>query len=470
MANFGKTRQAAFLADTSSSLSQLKLRNFNRLQLDNSTFGAEFKQNTNESITKYSHNELNERRKKTEINNENSLLRNNNASKTLYHFSSNSQNVTTIEKKPSMHSIEDDKPNRYNETKNLKKHDDETESQNEATRVNNEKTVLTLDIDEFDHHSIDDDNSRPESRMVPEADPKFTALIIPDTSVANTTQNSTKPTVSDYQLELERALSGACTSTNIACLAVPKECVMKTCIRRKKGSQTMFTMYLEKNDGNYQKILAAQVIQNLPRKIINIYSLYLNNGNHASKRSEVTYIGTLKANLSNTNFKLKGLLNTNEVINYDDSDDDYDNAEPKQIYMNIRYKDRSIFSATKVEKFEIDLPIEIKIANTKSRFSQKNTSADDEFIEKYSKTEPTFPTRLISKVPVYSEMRRTYTLNFNGRVSEPSTHNFQIITPSEPNIVNLQFGKIGKNSYICDLTYPFTPFHAFAIALSNLSR
>lgn len=64
-----------------------------------------------------------------------------------------------------------------------------------------------------------------------------------------------------------------------------------------------------------------------------------------------------------------------------------------------------------------------------------------------------------------------YTLNFNGRVNEKSSRNFQIIDTTEQGLnrsIKLQCGKINENKFMLDFQFPFTPLQAFAVALSSL--
>jgi len=67
-------------------------------------------------------------------------------------------------------------------------------------------------------------------------------------------------------------------------------------------------------------------------------------------------------------------------------------------------------------------------------------------------------------------------LNFHGRVSLPSTKNFQIIeggnleNPNSSNNIVLQFGKAKKDEFIIDFQYPFCPLQAFAFCLSALDK
>ncbi|KAH9612787.1 hypothetical protein KSS87_012591 [Heliosperma pusillum] len=83
---------------------------------------------------------------------------------------------------------------------------------------------------------------------------------------------------------------------------------------------------------------------------------------------------------------------------------------------------------------------------------------------------------LKNKSPRWHEQLQCWCLNFRGRVTVASVKNFQLVAAVEPhhNIpdseqerVILQFGKIGKDIFTMDYSYPLSAFQAFAICLSS---
>lgn len=86
------------------------------------------------------------------------------------------------------------------------------------------------------------------------------------------------------------------------------------------------------------------------------------------------------------------------------------------------------------------------------------------------------PLVLKNKSPRWHEQLQCWCLNFRGRVTVASVKNFQLVAATEPshNIpaeeqekVILQFGKIGKDIFTMDYSYPLSAFQAFAICLSS---
>ncbi|RYY91372.1 MAG: hypothetical protein EOO11_22805, partial [Chitinophagaceae bacterium] len=85
------------------------------------------------------------------------------------------------------------------------------------------------------------------------------------------------------------------------------------------------------------------------------------------------------------------------------------------------------------------------------------------------------PERLMTlrnKVPQWDEAHGGHVLNFNGRVTESSVKNFQLVCAQleDPEEVVLQFGRVGKHKFTLDLRYPLSPFQAFGVAVGCLDN
>ena len=77
---------------------------------------------------------------------------------------------------------------------------------------------------------------------------------------------------------------------------------------------------------------------------------------------------------------------------------------------------------------------------------------------------------LCNKKPYFNNETQSFSLNFNGRVTQPSVRNLQIIHPLDPTYITLTFGKENDNTYILDFSYPWAAIKAFCIALSALDH
>eukprot|EP01006_Ploeotia_vitrea_P060103 TRINITY_DN75306_c0_g1_i1.p1 TRINITY_DN75306_c0_g1~~TRINITY_DN75306_c0_g1_i1.p1 ORF type:complete len:389 (-),score=34.25 TRINITY_DN75306_c0_g1_i1:113-1279(-) len=91
---------------------------------------------------------------------------------------------------------------------------------------------------------------------------------------------------------------------------------------------------------------------------------------------------------------------------------------------------------------------------------------EDGLIAQYKKGNTEGMVTLRNKEPAWNEQLRAYVLNFNGRVTLASVKNFQLVDPSDPSKVVMQFGKINENKFTLDYQYPVSGLQAFGIALS----
>ncbi|URD93942.1 tubby-like F-box protein [Musa troglodytarum] len=81
---------------------------------------------------------------------------------------------------------------------------------------------------------------------------------------------------------------------------------------------------------------------------------------------------------------------------------------------------------------------------------------------------------LKNKNPRWHAQLQCWCLNFRGRVTVASVKNFQLVASDEigsagqeQEKVILQFGKVGKDLFTMDYSYPISAFQAFAICLSS---
>jgi hypothetical protein len=76
-------------------------------------------------------------------------------------------------------------------------------------------------------------------------------------------------------------------------------------------------------------------------------------------------------------------------------------------------------------------------------------------------------TVLMNKPPRFNEKIGEYCLNFHGRVTHASVKNFQLVDQNNRSKILLQFGRVGKDKFTCDFSYPLSPYQAFSIVLTN---
>lgn len=101
----------------------------------------------------------------------------------------------------------------------------------------------------------------------------------------------------------------------------------------------------------------------------------------------------------------------------------------------------------------------------------KNRPKDIELILKFvgykDRTEKDTGTYLLkNKKAEYNKNEDTYTLIFRGRAQESSPNNIQMIRENGPSEIVLYLGKMQRNDFALDFTYPFTMMSAFGFAVS----
>ncbi|XP_008838321.1 tubby-related protein 1 [Nannospalax galili] len=74
---------------------------------------------------------------------------------------------------------------------------------------------------------------------------------------------------------------------------------------------------------------------------------------------------------------------------------------------------------------------------------------------------------LHNKPPIWNKESGSYTLNFQGRVTQASVKNFQIVHADNSDYIVLQFGRVAEDAFTLDYQYPLCALQAFAIALSS---
>eukprot|EP00834_Sanchytrium_tribonematis_P000606 NODE_11_length_54881_cov_1.430718.p19 type:complete len:383 gc:universal NODE_11_length_54881_cov_1.430718:51392-52540(+) len=72
--------------------------------------------------------------------------------------------------------------------------------------------------------------------------------------------------------------------------------------------------------------------------------------------------------------------------------------------------------------------------------------------------------RFLNRQPRWNPENQTYTMNFEGRVTEPSVKNFVFVGDGDINV--LLFGRTGKTDFIMDCRFPLRPDQAICAMIS----
>ena len=105
----------------------------------------------------------------------------------------------------------------------------------------------------------------------------------------------------------------------------------------------------------------------------------------------------------------------------------------------------------------------VKLSSSAQNVDNKKSSS-----KSYNYINNTNVVKLINKPPEWHKELKSFALDFNGRVTLPSSKNFQIAHEANVNYVVMQFGKVNQDLFTCDYSYPFCALQAFGVALSSL--
>ena len=148
----------------------------------------------------------------------------------------------------------------------------------------------------------------------------------------------------------------------------------------------------------------------------------------------------------------------------------YDNGiNPSNIkIINDEYKNNlrryllqiKFLADTKFEHFLIYLPKD-------DYFSNNNYNIDKNLKDKLNNKKLNNIIILENSIPKFDFYLNKFVDNFNDRVKEKSKFNFKIMNESKRAI---ECGKVNDLNYTLDISYPFSPLEAFAIAISIFDK
>lgn len=107
------------------------------------------------------------------------------------------------------------------------------------------------------------------------------------------------------------------------------------------------------------------------------------------------------------------------------------------------------------------------MSNEGQRVDFESDSKSEGLIELFKEKHMDGLLELHSKVPEWNIDSQSFVLNFNGRVTQPSVKNFQLIHTVDPEYIILQCGRVSDDVFSMDFRYPLCALQAFGIALSS---
>jgi len=225
----------------------------------------------------------------------------------------------------------------------------------------------------------------------------------------------------------------------------------------------MFNMYpsyrLYLKDGmNF--LLAAR-----KRKKSNTANYVLSLDQDDIKKDSATYIGKVRANFIGTEFTVydKGISPAAE-----ESGNSAESKELRQELVFCTYES-NILGAKGPRKMHVLLP---KVYESGEHEEVRPKTQDASGLREIQEEPCTrHKTMLLhNKPPKWNDKVAAFVLNFNGRVTQASVKNFQLVLEEDEERVVLQFGKVGKDEFTMDYSWPMTPLQAFGICLGSLDN
>ncbi|KAJ8423084.1 hypothetical protein Cgig2_020562 [Carnegiea gigantea] len=250
---------------------------------------------------------------------------------------------------------------------------------------------------------------------------------------------------------------------------VPLQCLIK---RDKKNST--FYLHLSVTPSSFSekgKFLLAARRYRCGAHIEYIISLDADDLSQGSQ----AYVGKLSSDFLGTNFMIY------------DSQPPHNGAKPSSSRSTRRFASKQISPQVPAGNFEVG-QVSYKFNLLKSRgprrmvCSLKCPGPGETALDQTRHAKTMLPevdsgnTVLRNKAPRWHEHLQCWCLNFHGRVTVASVKNFQLIATvdqSQPGgkgdeeVVLLQFGKVGDDTFTMDYRQPLSAFQAFAICLTS---
>lgn len=225
-------------------------------------------------------------------------------------------------------------------------------------------------------------------------------------------------------------------------------------ITRQKGLFPRFDMFLE--EGNVFLMCAR-----MRKKSKSINCLVSMNQSDLA-RGSINYLGKIRAPLLSREFvaydrgenpahvdkhRASGLAARQEMACISFSDQDHSNA-PRQVHV--------IIPAVRPDG---------------SRLICRPFDASEGLAQRV-RTAPGEVAALQNRAPTLDPETMTFRMDFGGRVTMPSVKNFQLVWSNDVGnslaAVLLQFGRVGKDTFTLDFSFPISPYQAFAVAIAAL--
>jgi len=180
-------------------------------------------------------------------------------------------------------------------------------------------------------------------------------------------------------------------------------------------------------------------------------------------RHSSNYFGKLKSNFMGTEFQMYDCgVNPGKLS---EAQRDGSHSQVRQELATVLYK-QNVLGSRGPRKMKVIVP---NVDDNGERVVLKPTSLEDTMLERYKAAKSDENVQVLkNKQPKWNDQVGAYVLNFNGRVTRASVKNFQLCNVAkDPDLVVMQFGRVGKDAFTMDYQWPLCGLQAFGIALSS---
>ncbi|KAJ7998748.1 hypothetical protein DPEC_G00208090 [Dallia pectoralis] len=173
-------------------------------------------------------------------------------------------------------------------------------------------------------------------------------------------------------------------------------------------------------------------------------------------RGGENFIGKLRSNMMGTKFTV-----FDNALHPDRSLPDMSNA--RQELAAIIYE-TNVLGMKGPRRLTVIIP---GMSEDSERVPIRPRSDNDGLLMKFQNRKLDNLIELHNKTPTWNEDTASHVLNFNGRVTQASIKNFQIVHSKDEDYIVMQFGRVADDAFTLDYSYPMCAVQAFAIALSS---
>ena len=180
-------------------------------------------------------------------------------------------------------------------------------------------------------------------------------------------------------------------------------------------------------------------------------------------RHSSNYFGKLKSNFMGTEFQMYDSgINPDKLTA---AQKDGSNSQVRQELATVLYK-QNVLGSRGPRKMKVIVP---NVDENGNRVVLRPTKEEDTMLERYKAAKRDDNVQVLkNKQPKWNDQVGAYVLNFNGRVTRASVKNFQLCNVArDPDLVVMQFGRVGKDAFTMDYQWPLCGLQAFGIALSS---